>query len=184
MLDSVLESLYGVDTALEGISVLPLKEFEEAVIGLLDLIPETKTVRQFMSVRARIGEVRKGKDKSNLSQLQARQLALMNDLRLDENVRVYKKLTGYIIERLTDIILRGKLKDEAMRVRIVDIIERRSRLMFSISTTNPEPEVDEVAGVEYGVVDPALSSDQSAMRDRLKVTSSDYDGQGVGIIVP
>ena len=186
---NIKEDLSKIETKLKEVSQLPLQEFSEKTLDLLKLAPIPEEIEELNKVTEEIKSLAGGKiitttAPDKLRGLYARQRELAEKFSSNIELRVYKKQTVYLMERLTDILLYNKPQHYSQKIQIVDQSIRHLEFLCSPKGQNKDNiEVEFIGGVSSKLADTRSGTVEefTSAIGQLKL-GKDNKGNVVGIL--
>lgn len=194
--------LNDIEPELEKMARLSESELHKCLSDILEEMPlpefavkmqeKNNKLRELLKGRKHI--IRTGKEDTDtkvaeIRSLRAELVELRSALGKDESLRLYKKIAGFLCERLLDI-LRRDFKSTKERARKLRLIDKALETMELTSKVIPKFENGivhaDVEDTDMGMTsaDKAASSPQKDLLKRLSSPIDNWDGKKPGIYLP
>lgn len=190
----ILKELLKVEPELEKLAVMTEEELHQSLNVLLENIPLPDYADEMIELSKEAKVISKNKTlKNTQKRLKEIRIALSDyhtDLGKDEELRLYKKLSAFLCERLSDII-RREFTDNETRAKKLKMVDKALESIELISKVIPKFEQgivhEDVEDIDMGmtVVDKAAGSPQKGLLDKLSSDNMDnWDRKSPGIFIP
>ena len=199
MVLEILNELKSIDSKLEGLTEASLSNLADSLTALIGAIPEPASTVELRKVEEDIKDLTKEKpallqigstapplaggpdSTAKLAVLEERKGELVRDFMACEELRVFKKIAEFMMERLVDTVLRTKPSDEEQKLRLLD--QAAKILLVQCKPIGRMGiQVEEVANLSEGIFDKSMGVAQIRLQDKIKTSASSYDGKSPGLI--
>ena len=165
------------------------EEFIRSVVDLVHSLPLPDYVSEIKGLTDELAKMRQGKVvlqpgetlMDNMAPLSTKRRELLDKLMGNEEVRVFKKVSEFILERAIDVLKRENMDDSEVEYR-AQILDAALSEVGQRSTASESPQVEETTvGVKFA--NKRLGRPQTELQHKLSVSAKLFNGKGPGIVV-
>ena len=153
MLNELNQALYKLDSAIEKLADLNEKDFKDELGALVNAIPSSDLLVRYQEVMLEMNEKRSNGE--SIDSLKDERIELLNQIPKVPELRKFKKISEYLLERLTEAILNKE--EQGNKIGLIDATLKEINLR---TTATNRTQVDSVEGVaSIGTPKRALQDD-------------------------
>ena len=165
MITKLNEMLYKLDEAATKIAKLSEKDFKQELATFVASIPKSKYIDRYKKIMVDIANKRaKGED---IEKLKFESIDLLNAVPRIPELRTFRKLAEFLLERLTEAVL--NTEEPGNKVTCIDVTYKEINLRTTITS---KPQVDSIEGVaSTGVSKDDLQKDIKIIIDSMDISN-------------